>query len=69
MKLCLHKIPRSSALPPVLNSQAQRRQLPAKMPLLPAACGLSGPAGRMAGGPTPALTAKGQGRAHRRCVR
>ena len=30
---------------------------------------LPGPAGRMAGGPTPALTAKGQGRARRRCVR
>ena len=42
------------------EQQAQRRA---------AACKNTLAAGRMAGGPTPALTAKGQGRARRRCVR
>lgn len=32
-----------------------------KCPCRPPLGGLPGPAGRMAGGPTPALTAKGQG--------
>lgn len=43
------------------EQQAQRRAAACKMPLPPAASRFSGPAGRMAGRPTPALTAKGQG--------
>ena len=46
----------------------QPGQLPAKMPLPPAAWMFTRPGGRN-GRPTPALTAKGQGRARRRCVR
>ena len=40
-----------------------------KCPCRPPLGGLPGPADGMAGRPTPALTAKGQGRARRRCVR
>ena len=50
------------------EQQAQGSRL-RRFPCGPPLGGLSGPADGMAGGPTPALTAKGQGRAPRRCVR
>lgn len=65
MKLMLAQ---NTAQPPVLNSRRSAGQLPAKMPLPPAAWRFTRPGGRN-GRPTPALTAKGQGRARRRCVR
>lgn len=52
------------------EQQAQRRAAACKNALAARRlAGLSGPVDGMAGGPTPALTAKGQGRAPRRCVR
>ena len=51
------------------EQQAQRRAAACKNALAAGPGCLPGPADGMAGRPTPALTAKGQGRARRRCVR
>lgn len=69
MKLMLAQIPRSSALPPVLNSRRSAGQLPQKCPCRRRLDVYQARRTGMAGRPTPALTAKGQGRARRRCVR
>ena len=51
------------------EQQAQRRAAACKNALAARRLAVYQPVDGMAGGPTPALTAKGQGRARRRCVR
>lgn len=61
MKLMLAQIPRSSALPPVLNSRHSAGQLPAKMPLPPAAWRFIRPGGRNGRRANPCADGKGAG--------
>ena len=55
------EIPRSSALPPVLNSRRSAGQQPAKMPLPPAAWMFTRPGGRNGRRANPCADGKGAG--------
>ena len=55
------KYPRSSALPPVLNSRRSAGQLPAKMPLPPAAWMFIRPGGQNGRQANPCADGKGAG--------